>query len=174
MRAALSLHDARFSACRRYIRRSGRSRGRCDRPHQPTDDALAVVLAAQRAAHEALARTPEQLDVLASAGVVDAGGQAYVLLIDVLVEVLGGAPAQPLTTSVPRPTGRQVEEPRVTGEYEVMYTLRGARPSDLDALRERLSGLGHSVVIVGDEAIAQVHVTSAEAGGGRGCAPAVS
>ena len=66
------------------------------------DDALAVVLAAQRAAHEALARTPEQLDVLASAGVVDAGGQAYVLLIDVLVEVLGGAPAQPLAASVPR------------------------------------------------------------------------
>lgn len=129
-----------------------------------TDDALAVVLAAQRAAHEALARTPEQLDVLASAGVVDAGGQAYVLLIDVLVEVLGGAPAQPLTTSVPRPTGRQVEEPRVTGEYEVMYTLRGARPSDLDALRERLSELGHSVVIVGDEAIAQVHVHLGEAG----------
>ena len=31
-----------------------------------------------------LARTPQQLDVLASAGVVDAGGQAYVLLIDVL------------------------------------------------------------------------------------------
>ena len=53
--------------------------------------------AAQRGAHEALARTPQQLDVLASAGVVDAGGQAYVLLIDVLAEVLGGAPAQPLT-----------------------------------------------------------------------------
>ena len=50
------------------------------------------------------------------------------------------------------------------GEYEVMYTVRGARPSDLDALRERLSELGHSVVIVGDEAIAQVHVHLGEAG----------
>ena len=129
------------------------------------DDPLAVASAAQRAAHEALARTPEQLDVLASAGVVDAGAQAYVLLIDVLVEVLGGAPAQPLTTGGPRSTGQQqLEEPRVTGEYEVMYTLRGAPPSDLDALRERLSELGHSVVIVGDEAIAQVHVHLGEAG----------
>ena len=52
----------------------------------------------------------------------------------------------------------------MTGEYEVMYTLRGAPPSDLDALRERLSELGHSVVIVGDEAIAQVHVHLGEAG----------
>jgi fatty acid kinase len=128
------------------------------------DNALAVVLAAQVAAHQALARTPEQLDVLASAGVVDAGGQAYVLLIDVLAEVLGGAPAQALTTVVPRLALRHSEGPRMTGEYEVMYTLRGARPSDLDALRERLSELGHSVVIVGDEAIAQVHIHLGEAG----------
>jgi fatty acid kinase len=128
------------------------------------DDALAVVLAAERAAHEALARTPEQLDALASAGVVDAGGQAYVLLIDVLAEVLGGAPAQPLTAVVPRLAWRQLEEPSVRGEYEVMYTVRGATPSDLDALRERLSELGHSVVIVGDEAIAQVHAHLGEAG----------
>ena len=47
--------------------------------------------AAQRAAREALARTPAQLAVLAAAGVSDAGGQAYVLLLDALVEVLGGA-----------------------------------------------------------------------------------
>ena len=89
------------------------------------DDALAVVGGTARA-HDALARTPEQLDVLASAGVVDAGGQAYVLLIDVLAEVLGGAPAQPLTTGVPRLAGMRLEG-RGGGEYEVMYTVRGAR-----------------------------------------------
>jgi uncharacterized protein len=127
-------------------------------------DALAVVQAAQLSAHESLAGTPQQLAVLSSAGVVDAGGQAYVLLIDVLAEVVGGPPAQPLTTGGPLPAGMQHEEPRMTGEYEVMYTLRGAPPSDLDALRDRLSELGHSVVIVGDQAIAQVHVHLEEAG----------
>ena len=45
-----------------------------------------------------------------------------------------------------------------------MYTLRGTPLSDLDALRDRLSELGHSVVIVGDQAIAQVHVHLADAG----------
>ena len=40
--------------------------------------------AARRAAADSLARTPELLEVLAEAGVVDAGGQAYVLLLDVL------------------------------------------------------------------------------------------
>ena len=52
----------------------------------------------------------------------------------------------------------------MAGEYEVMYTLRGVQPSDLDGLRDRLSELGHSVVIVGDQAIAQVHVHLGEAG----------
>ena len=128
-------------------------------------DPLAVVRAAQRGAREALTRTTEQLEVLSSAGVVDAGGQAYVLLIDVLAEVLGGAPAQPLTAAGPhQPAGIKRQEPARTGEYEVMYTLRGVPMPELDQLRERLSELGHSVVIVGDQAIAQVHVHLSEAG----------
>jgi dihydroxyacetone kinase-like predicted kinase len=128
------------------------------------EDALAVTEAAQHAARDSLARTPEQLDVLASAHVVDAGGQAYLLLIDVLVEMLGGAPAQPLTAAPVPVRDVPSEAARPTGEYEVMYALRGAPPADLDALREQLSELGHSVVIVGDQAIAQVHVHLDEAG----------
>jgi len=126
------------------------------------DNALTVAEAAQQGAHEALARTPEQLEVLATAGVVDAGGQAYVLLIDVLVEVLGGPAARPLAPSAapPRPVGGLFTPP----EYEVMYALRGAAGEELAALREELSELGHSVVVVGDRTVAQVHVHLTEAG----------
>jgi uncharacterized protein len=127
-------------------------------------DALAVAQAAQLEAHASLARTPKQLDVLASAGVVDAGGQAYVLLIDVLAELLGGTAARPLAATVVPTAAAQRGAPAPAAEYEVMYALRGAPPSDLDALREQLSELGHSVVIVGDQAIAQVHVHLEEAG----------
>ncbi len=66
-------------------------------------NALTVATASLRGAEEALSRTPELLDVLAEAGVVDAGGQAYVLLLGVLVEVLGGPPAQPLTAVADAP-----------------------------------------------------------------------
>jgi dihydroxyacetone kinase-like predicted kinase len=132
-------------------------------------NALAVVQAAQDGARQSLAHTPEQLAVLASAGVVDAGAQAYVLLLDALVEMLGGAPARPLTAATRSGPRTRLEAPRiapeyVAPEYEVMYALRGAAPSDLDTLREDLSALGHSVVIVGDQAIAQVHVHLDEAG----------
>ena len=42
----------------------------------------AVVEEAHRVAADALARTPEMLPVLAQAGVVDAGGTGYLLLLD--------------------------------------------------------------------------------------------
>ena len=128
------------------------------------DDALAVAHAAQDEARAALLRTPDQLDVLAAAGVVDAGGQAYALLVDALVEVLGGEPAVPLTTTDVRPR----PAPASPGpEYEVMYTVHDADAGALAALRERLALIGHSV-IVGDSGtgngLAQVHVHLAEPG----------
>jgi uncharacterized protein len=127
-------------------------------------DALAVAQATQVAARSALARTPQQLPILADAGVVDAGGQALVLLIDVLVEVLGGEQAAPLplpagSASVP---ARPVRESIV--EYEVMYALQGATRGQLDRLRRQLSDLGNSVVVVGDSAVAQVHAHLRDAG----------
>ncbi len=126
---------------------------------------LAVAEAARRAAREALARTPEQLGVLAAAGVVDAGGQAYVLLIEALVETLHGEPARPLITAIPAATAdRHGENGRPPMEYEVMYALRGAPAAGREALRETLSALGHSVVLVGDQSVAQVHVHLREAG----------
>ena len=133
--------------------------------HTP-GSALDVAAAAQQSARAALLRTTSQLDVLARAGVVDAGGQAFVLLLDVLVEVLGGAPAQPLREVEPPLVQAASSHPPVGphGQFEVMYAVRGARRSALDGLRVRLSELGHSVVIVGDESVAQVHVHLEEPG----------
>jgi uncharacterized protein len=128
------------------------------------DDALAVARVAQSAARAALARTPQQLEVLARAGVVDSGGQAFVLLIDVLVELLGGAKAEPLALPTDRPVHPAPAVERSATEYEVMYAVTGARSSSLDELRGNLSELGSSVVIVGDRTVAQVHVHAADAG----------
>lgn len=118
-------------------------------------DPIQTAVAARDAARAALAETPDRLQVLADAGVVDAGGQAYVLLLDVLVEVLGGPPAEPLVAPAEaRP--RRISFGR--GMYEVMYALRGADRPALSRLRSELDRLGDSVVVVGDETIAQIHV----------------
>jgi DAK2 domain fusion protein YloV len=53
---------------------------------------VGVLEAARSAADDALARTPELLPVLAQAGVVDAGGCGYLLLLDSLLTVVDGRP----------------------------------------------------------------------------------
>ena len=57
------------------------------------DAALAMVLeSARRAGQAALEATPQQLPVLADAGVVDAGAAGYLLLLDALLSVVDGRP----------------------------------------------------------------------------------
>src|SRR5262245_16345843 len=58
----------------------------------PPGTLVAVVDVARAAAVDALEHTPEQLPVLAEAGVVDAGGTGFVLLIDALAHVVDGRP----------------------------------------------------------------------------------
>lgn len=58
--------------------------------HATGDHLHDVVAAAAEGARIALLRTPEQLPKLAAAGVVDAGGAAYVLLLEAMRRVVSG------------------------------------------------------------------------------------
>ncbi len=129
-----------------------------------------VVTAAAAAARVALARTPEQLDVLARAGVVDAGGRGLCVLLDA-AETASTGRRPPRTVRGPR-IPVPVPEPaaghaggRVAGAdldedgpaYEVMYLL-DAPAEAVPVLRERLAALGDSLVVVGGEGLWNVHV----------------
>jgi len=63
-----------------------------------SDDVVVTARAAAIAAAEALARTPQQLPVLARAGVVDAGGRGLVLLLEALVDALNAHAPDPAGT----------------------------------------------------------------------------
>ncbi|AGF72333.1 DAK2 domain-containing protein [Corynebacterium halotolerans] len=117
-----------------------------------------VVTAAVDAARTALAKTPSQLDVLREAGVVDAGGTGFLVLIEALLAEIEGTgdpggddhPGQ----VVPESHGR-------AAELEVMFYFRG----DLDALEEELSGLGDSLLVArADDTEGTVHLHSHDAG----------
>ena len=64
----------------------------------------AVSLAALEAARVALERTPQQLEVLARAGVVDAGGAGLVILLECLERICSGQRGRP---SGDDPSGRR-------------------------------------------------------------------
>lgn len=121
-----------------------------------------VVVAAARAAREALARTPEQLPVLAAAGVVDAGGRGLCVVLDAVETVSTGRRPVPPTAGL---TARHIPVAHVPGEdlteggpaYEVMYLL-DAEDEAVTALRSALAGLGDSLVVVGGDGLWNVHV----------------
>jgi DAK2 domain fusion protein YloV len=117
-----------------------------------SDDLATVVRAAAQGAAVALARTPEQLPVLARAGVVDAGGRGLVVLLDALVEVVTGqAPATTPLAAVARDPDL-LTMARETGSeaygYEVQYLL-DAPDEAIAELRTGLGRLGDSLVVVG-------------------------
>jgi uncharacterized protein len=125
-----------------------------------------VVLAAARAAHEALQRTPDQLEVLRRAGVVDAGGRGLTVVLDALDTALTGR--RPLASArtisghtVPSVTVEAVAE--ASPAYEVMYLL-DATQSAIPGLRAALEPLGDSLIVVGSEPLWNVHVHVDDAG----------
>ncbi|MGB3480920.1 MAG: DAK2 domain-containing protein, partial [Mycobacterium sp.] len=115
--------------------------------HTLADGPGAAVAAAGDAAAAALERTPEQLAVLAEAGVVDSGGRGLLVLLDALRVIVSGqapvrTPYRPEeSTSVPALPGA------APPQFEVMYLLAGCLVDDIDGLRARLDGLGDSVAI---------------------------
>lgn len=73
---------------------------------------LATMQAARKAAAEALERTTEQLPALRAAGVVDAGGAGYLLLMESFLQVVDGtvpqAPPAPAQSSAAQLAGAQL------------------------------------------------------------------
>ncbi|MDQ1741114.1 MAG: fatty acid kinase, partial [Pseudonocardiales bacterium] len=122
----------------------------------------AVVSAAAAGATAALADTPQQLAVLAEAGVVDAGGCGLVILLDALAAVITGQGA-PGPAQLSPARGRQaLETVRESGSpefgYEVQYLLH-APESALIPLKAVLADLGDSLVVVGTgDGLFNVHV----------------
>jgi hypothetical protein len=120
-----------------------------------------VVRAAGEAAQDALARTPEQLEVLRRAGVVDAGGRGLCVVLEAAERSLTGR--RPLSDARARPRAAVVrptapEEPASPAPaYEVMFLL-DASGDRIPDLRRVLQKLGDSLVVVGSEPTWNVHV----------------
>ncbi|MGN6783171.1 MAG: DAK2 domain-containing protein [Marmoricola sp.] len=128
-----------------------------------------VVSSAARSAREALARTPEQMQLLRDAGVVDAGGRGLCVVLDAAETGLTGRRAPAAAAPLPRPELRSVPTGDLTEDgpaYEVMYLLDTEDASDdaVAGLRQRLDALGDSLVVVGGEGLWNVHVHTDDVG----------
>ena len=136
-----------------------------------------VLRAARLAGKSALDRTPEMLPVLKDAGVVDAGGAGFLLLLDSALHVVDGVPV-PEPDEGPGPSAeqldaiavRQHEEAVHDGRvdvselrYEVMYFL-DLDDSKIQAFKEGWGEIGDSIVVVGGEGLWNCHVHTNDIG----------
>src|SRR4051794_14145234 len=121
------------------------------------DAILAAVL--ERAIEDgqrAVARTPEQLDVLRESGVVDAGGHGLVLILAGVVAGLRGGEV-PAVSHQEAPRLSQPHHTDSRYQYCTNFIVAGSGLSSRGFL-PRLEGLGDSVLVVGDDATLKVHV----------------
>jgi hypothetical protein len=136
---------------------------------------VGVVESARGEAADALARTPEMLPVLARAGVVDAGGSGYLLLLDAFLLVLDGRPL-PEPSGVAAPdlsglNGSWAEHDGTEGEehavgdlrYEVMYFLH-APDDSIEFFKDVWEGIGDSIVVVGGDGLWNCHIHTNDIG----------
>ncbi len=151
------------------------SKAAADAATQGTD-LCGVLEAARDEAAASLERTPTLLQVLADAGVVDAGGAGLLLLYDAALHVVDDRPMpEPEATSKAAPHHRQLGSARGEGgpsiadlRYEVMFLL-DAPDQEIAGFKEAWAQVGDSIVVVGDGGIYNCHIHCDDVGAAIEC-----
>ena len=126
--------------------------------------------AAYEAAEVALAKTPEQLPVLAEAGVVDAGGQGVVaFLAGALGELEGEAPALAIDAPGASERGPVVSDTFLEHAEDEMYGyctqfIIEGEGLDPGLIQEQVMAAADSAVSVGDDRVVRVHCHAGDPG----------
>ena len=129
------------------------------------DEPIEVCVAALEAAKEALASTPDLLPVLKKAGVVDAGGQGFLLILKGMESVIGN-------DVIIRPIGDEALADETDGKAQssqenlkynyavelVIHKKNGAKESSIEKLRAYLEALGDGVKVSEDKGVICVKV----------------
>jgi DAK2 domain fusion protein YloV len=133
-------------------------------------DLVAVLEAARVQGEDALARTPDMLPVLKEAGVVDAGGAGFLLLLDALLHIADGRPLpEPVEVEGPvLPAALPGHGAEGHGDvsdlrYEVMYFLE-APDEAIPAFKDVWAGIGDSIVVVGGDGVWNCHIHTDDIG----------
>ena len=118
------------------------------------------------AAREALADTQNINPVLRRAGVVDAGGEGFVLVMDAMLGYLQGRTAAPVTAAAPDAAQApkegadfsEFDTGEITFGYCTEFIVARENNKSPELLRSFLKNLGDCVVVVDDDEIIKVHV----------------
>ncbi len=127
---------------------------------QSTEDLTEAFRMVVNRCHQAVAETPRLLQVLADAGVVDAGGEGLTVILEGMLRYMRG---EAIWIAEGLEGEAEFERALVphTGEeeynYDVQFIIKG-HTLDVLLIREKIDSMGDSTLVVGDENSIRVHV----------------
>ncbi len=139
------------------------SRLAADRAVQAAEECNSVEYVLQEAIHkglETLEETIEMNPVLKKAGVVDAGGKGYLVILDGMLRALRGE-------AIPEVTEEKAEskadfsamsQEEITFTFDTVFIVRKWENTSIEPLRAYLSSIGDCLVIGEDDEAFKVHV----------------
>jgi DAK2 domain fusion protein YloV len=171
-RAFRSASDAAYRAVRKpaegtmltVIRELAEEAEAVATPQLPVADLLRALV---RRGEDALARTPQYLDILREAGVVDAGGAGLLELVRGLTAAVTGEELPPLPAGLENVGLDAVHQELSRYRYCTVFVVEGEQ-LDPAALESALEQLGDSLMVVGDETALKVHVHTDDPGAALG------
>ncbi len=135
-----------------------------ERRARETADLAEVIRSVVDEARRAVERTPSQLAILREAGVVDAGGYGLLIILEGFLKTMRGeAPAAFRQGAAAVAGPRAVAAPDTGWGYCTEFIVNG-QDLPLAPMREAMSAMGDSALVVGDEHAVRVHVHTLDPG----------
>jgi DAK2 domain fusion protein YloV len=135
----------------------------------PPDRLLAAAL---HRGEDALSRTPEMLDVLRDAGVVDAGGAGLVEIVRGIALAAAGEPLPDAEVAGEALSYDAIHQELSRYRYCTVFVVEGDE-LDQAALEATLEQMGDSLLVVGDDSALKVHVHTDDPGAALSAAVAL-
>ena len=109
--------------------------------------------------YSTLAETIEMNPVLKKAGVVDAGGKGYLIILEGMLRSLRGEPVPEVEdTAEDKADFAAIGDEDITFAFDTVFIVRKTSDKPLDGLRAYLGSIGDSLVIGEDDESFKVHV----------------
>ncbi len=123
------------------------------------NDAAYVLEEAIKTGYTTLAETIEMNPVLKKAGVVDAGGKGYLIILEGMLRSLRGEAVPEVDeTAEEKADFAAIGDEDITFAFDTVFIVRKTSDKPLDGLRAYLGSIGDSLVIGEDDESFKVHV----------------
>jgi uncharacterized protein len=124
-------------------------------------DLTGILQNAVRSARRALNKTPDQLPILKEAGVVDAGGQGYLTILEGMLKGLLGEKIVKVPEFEVIKPGKK-EEVAIDLEFgyctQLLINIKGKNGKKINEIRNDLENYGDSLLVVGADNFVKIHI----------------